>query len=158
MTKAYACDPDNPKLGNYGTFCWWAESETGYHCADDVWQIKRDLRYFSMAGIDFIYLDFTNGYIYEKSFRALLDTCLELRAAGQMTPYIVPWTWAEADINVPGYGLVDLYEMFYKDPEYADLWFYWEGKPMAMLKHDRAGKLSAFDSRELTDFFTLRIS
>ena len=158
VTKSYACDPEHPYLSSHGTFCWWAEPETGYHCSDEVWQIKRDMRYFAMAGIDFIYLDFTNGYIYEKSLRALLDTCLELRAAGQMTPYIVPWTWAEADIRVPGYGLVDLYEMFYKDPKYADLWFYWEGKPLAMLKHDRAGGMSAFDSRELTDFFTFRIS
>ena len=158
VTKAYACDPDTPYLGSYGTFCWWGEPETGYHCADEVWQIKRDMRYFAMAGIDFIYLDFTNGYIYENAFRALLDTCLELRARGQMTPYIVPWTWAEADRRVPGYGLVDIYEMFYKDPKYDDLWFYWEGKPLAMLKNDRAGRMSAFDSKELTDFFTFRIS
>ena len=158
VTRAYACNPDAPYLGSHGTFCWWSEPETGYHCSDEVWQIKRDMRYFAMAGIDFIYLDFTNGYIYEKSFRTLLDTCLELRAQGQMTPYIVPWAWAEADITVPGYGLVDIYEMFYKDPKYADLWFYWEGKPLAMLKHDRAGRLSAFDSPELTDFFTFRIS
>ncbi len=158
VTKAYACDPNHPSLGKFGDFCWWAEPETGYHVSDDVWQIKRDLRYFAMAGIDFIYLDFTNGYIYEKSFRALLDTCLELRAQGQMTPYIVPWTWAEADIHANGYGLVDIYEMFYKDEAYADLWFYWEGKPLAMLKNDSAGGMSAFNNRELTDFFTFRIS
>ncbi len=158
VTKAYACDPENPYLGKYGNFCWWAEPETGYHVSDDVWQIKRDMRYFAMAGIDFIYLDFTNGYIYEKSFRTLLDTCLELRAAGQMTPYIVPWALAEADRNAPGYGLVDIYEMFYKDKKYDDLWFYWEGKPLAMLKNDGAGGMSAFGSKELTDFFTFRIS
>ncbi|MBO5042702.1 MAG: hypothetical protein J6D87_07035 [Clostridia bacterium] len=158
VTKAYACDPEKPSLGNHGAFCWWAEPETGYHVSDDVWQIKRDMRYFAMAGIDFIYLDFTNGYIYEKSLRALLDTCLELRAAGQMTPYIVPWALAEADRNAPGYGLVDIYEMFYKDERYADLWFYWEGKPLAMLKNDGKGGMSAFDSKELTDFFTFRIS
>ncbi len=158
VTKAYACNPEHPSLGEHGSFCWWAEPETGYHVSDDVWQIKRDMRYFAMAGVDFIYLDFTNGYIYEKSLRALLDTCLELRAAGQMTPYIVPWTLAEADRNAPGYGLVDIYEMFYKDEKYDDLWFYWEGKPLAMLKNDSAGGMSAFDSKELTDFFTFRIS
>ena len=158
VTKAYACDPENPSLGKHGDFCWWAEPETGYHVSDDVWQIKRDMRYFAMAGIDFIYLDFTNGYIYEKSFRALLDTCLELRAAGQMTPYIVPWALAEANRAAPGYGLIDIYEMFYKDEKYDDLWFYWEGKPLAMLKNDGAGGMSAFNSKELTDFFTFRIS
>ena len=56
VTKAYACDPENPSLGEHGSFCWWAEPETGYHVSDDVWQIKRDMRYFAMAGIDFIYL------------------------------------------------------------------------------------------------------
>lgn len=158
VTKAYACNPENPSLGKHGDFCWWAESETGYHCSDEIWQIKRDLRYFAMAGIDFIYLDFTNGYIYEKSLRALLDTSLELRAEGLMTPYIVPWALAEADRNAPGYGLIDIYEMFYTDRKYDDLWFRWEGKPLAMLKNDGAGGMSAFDSKVLTDFFTFRIS
>lgn len=31
VTKAYACDPENPSLGKHGDFCWWAEPETGYH-------------------------------------------------------------------------------------------------------------------------------
>ena len=96
VSKILAENPDNPKYGSKKSFHWWAEPETGYHKADDVWQIKRDMYYLSNAGIDFIYLDFTNGFIYQNGFKVLLDTCLELRAQGVMTPYIVPWTIGNA--------------------------------------------------------------
>ena len=91
VTKLYAVNPSDPQLQS-GRFHWWCEPETGYHLANDVWQIKRDMRYFAMAGVDFLYFDFTNGRTYDQSFRVLLDVCVELRAQGQMTPYIVPFT------------------------------------------------------------------
>lgn len=40
VTKAYACDPEHPALGKHGSFCRWAEPETGYHVSDDVWHTE----------------------------------------------------------------------------------------------------------------------
>ena len=46
-SKVMARNPYNPDFGARWQFCWWAEPETGYHRADDVWQIKRDMYYFA---------------------------------------------------------------------------------------------------------------
>ena len=132
VTKAYAQNPQKPNLPN--NYCWWSEPETGYHRASDVWQIKRDMRYFAMAGVDFLYLDFTNGRTYDQTFRILLDTCLELRAAGQMTPYIVPFTrGTDEHSERESTDLGGLYRTFYSDKKYDELWFHWEDKPLVLL-------------------------
>ena len=162
-TKLIAQNPTSPKLGGKSVYHWWAEPETGYHDAGDIWQIKRDLYYLSAAGVDFLYLDFTNQYIYADALTKLLDVSLELRAQGIMTPYFVPWT-AGGDItpgpNVPGQDLVDLYKQFYKKDKYADLWFHWEGKPLVMLVPPLDVLEASGDSvlAECKDFFTFRVA
>lgn len=150
-TKLIAQNPDKPRYGSYGQFHWWSEPETGYHRADDVWQIKRDLYYLSSAGVDFLYIDFTNGFIYEDTFRIFLDVSLELRASGIMTPYIVPW--AVGEDSTEKQDMYDLYRIFYSQEKYDDLWFYWEGKPLAML----VPGLSIISDKSMTDYFTFRV-
>ena len=154
--KAIASNPAKPDFGPRWGFCWWSEPETGYHRADDVWQIKRDMYYFAMAGVDFLYIDFTNGYLYEDTFRIFLDTCLELRAGGQMTPYIVPWGFGT---SVDGSGDIGkVYKLFITDEKYADLWFYWDGKPLAMIKPTDDGKFPILDDEYYKDKLTFRKS
>ncbi len=155
ISKLLACDPDTRDYGGIGHFCFWAEPETGYRNSGDVWVIKRDMYYFSMAGVDFIYIDFTNGYLYEEYFKILLDTCLELRAEGLMTPYIVPWAHGTRSSKLGDMG--DLYEKFYLDEQYKDLWFYWDGKPLAIIRHDSENKFPILEDPEMTDFFSFRI-
>ena len=158
VSKILAENPDNPKYGSKKSFHWWAEPETGYHKADDVWQIKRDMYYLSNAGIDFIYLDFTNGFIYQNGFKVLLDTCLELRAQGVMTPYIVPWTIGNASYGEVKTPLEKLYEYFYSKPEYDDLWFRWKWKPLVMVKPASDGSMTALENDFYKDYFTYRVA
>lgn len=153
-SKAIASNPAKPDFGPRWGFCWWSEPETGYHRADDVWQIKRDMYYFAMAGVDFLYFDMTNGYLYENAMKVFLDTCIELRAGGQMTPYVVPWCFGSA---VKGTGDTGkFYETFMTDEKYADLWFYWEGKPLAMIKPVDNGTFPILDDEYYKDKLTFR--
>ena len=152
--KALAVNPSKLDFGPRWGFCWWSEPETGYHRADDVWQIKRDMYYFAMAGVDFLYIDFTNGYLYEDTFKIFLDTCVELRAKGQMTPYIVPWGFGT---SVDGNGDIGkIYKLFMTDEKYSDLWFYWEGKPLAMIKPTDDGTFPILDDGSYKDKMTFR--
>lgn len=155
ITEILACNPDNPNYGGIGHFNWWAQPETGYRRSNDEWVIKRDMYYFSMAGVDFIYLDLTNGFLYENGLTALLDTCLALREAGIMTPYIVPWAHGTRDSQVGDMG--DLYENFYKNEKYNDLWFRWDGKPLAIIRHDLNDQFPILEDSEMTDYFSFRI-
>ncbi len=158
VTNILACNPDDPDFAGIGTFHWWAMPETGYRRSSDEWIIKRDMYYFSMAGVDFIYLDFTNGYLYENGLTTLLDTCLEMRAEGQMTPYIVPWTIGSRNTTIGQRGDIgDLYEQYYKNEKYDDLWFRWEGKPLAIIRHDENDLFPVLEDPEMTDYFSFRI-
>lgn len=153
--KALACDPLNPDHGSYANFCFWSEPETGYHKANDVWQIKRDLNYFAMAGVDFLYFDMTNGVLYESAMKLFLDTCLELRANGQMTPYIVPWCFGSNQGGNTG-DMGRFYKLFMTQEKYADLWFYWEGKPLALIKPLDDGTFPILKDADLKDKLTFK--
>ncbi len=155
-SKVMATNPYNPNFGSRWGFCWWAEPETGYHRGDDVWQIKRDMYYFAMAGVDFLYFDMTNGYLYEDAMEVFLDTCLEMRAEGQMTPYVVPWCFATA---IEGNGDTGgFYKKFMTQEKYKDLWFYWEGKPLAMIKPLDDGSFPILEDESYRDKLTFRKS
>ena len=152
--KSLSVNPYKPDFGPRWSFCWWSEPETGYHRADDVWQIRRDMYYFAMAGVDFLYFDMTNGYLYENAMKVFLDTCLQLRAEGQMTPYVVPWCFGT---SIEGNGDTGkFYKTFMTDEKYADLWFYWEGKPLAMIKPTDDGAFPILDDGYYKDKLTFR--
>ena len=153
-SKVMATNPYNPDFGGRYGFCFWTEPETGYHKADDVWQIKRDMYYFAMAGVDFLYIDMTNGFLYEDAMTVFLDTCLELRESGIMTPYVVPWCFGT---NIDGQGDIGkFYDLFYCNEKYADMWFYWEGKPLALIKPLDSGSYPVLRDAELKDKLTFR--
>lgn len=154
-SKALACDPLDPDHGSYANFCFWSEPETGYHKANDVWQIRRDLSYFAMAGIDFLYFDMTNGALYADAMTVFLDTCLEVRASGQMTPYIVPWCFGSNKGDGSG-DMGRFYELFMTQEKYADLWFCWDGKPVAMIKPLDDGTFPILQDAELKDKLTFK--
>ena len=131
-SKSLAENPFNPDYSPRWQFCWWSEPETGYHRADDVWQIRRDLYYFAMAGIDFLYFDMTNDILYEDAMEIFLETSMQMRAEGLMTPYVVPWCYGSA---IEGKGDIGkFYELFMSNEKYKDMWFYWEGKPLTLIK------------------------
>ena len=145
-SKALHSNPYAPNFGARWNFCFWAEPETGYHRADDVWQIRRDLYYFAMAGVDFLYFDMTNGYLYENAMEIFLETSLQMRAEGLMTPYVVPWCYGSA---IEGNGdMGRFYERFMAEEKYKDMWFYWEGKPLALIKPVEGSNFTSFPIME----------
>ncbi len=153
-SKSLAVNPYNPDFGPRWEICFWAEPETGYHRGDDVWQIRRDMYYFAMAGVDFLYVDLTNGLLYEGATKVFLDTCVQMRAEGQMTPYIVPWCFGTATEN--GGDIGSFYNQFMTVEKYKDLWFHWEGKPLALIKPQDDGTYPILNDARFSDKLTFR--
>ncbi len=76
-------------------FHYFEEPMYGYYNSWDTWVIRRHLELLSMAGIDFLYLDFTNANVggtnlYQKATIALLDEILAMQKLGYDVPQIVP--------------------------------------------------------------------
>ena len=145
---------DNTKIlagqqvfGPRWAFHFWGEPEVGYYHSDDPWVIRRDMNMLANAGIDFIYIDMTNGYTYWDTLMKLCKIMQEMRDEGIPVPYLMFWATSSKAL---------LYESVYKDfylaGLYPDLWYRFKGKPVLMFKEP----LEVIENKEIQEFFTLR--
>ncbi len=163
-SRIWAQNPLDPPMGSAGEFHWWAEPEEGYSDAGDPWVIRRNLYYLNMAGIDYIYVDCTNGYIYEEALEALLDTSLAMRAEGLNTPSVVFWCYGDDSGTYKDAGY--LYRRYYSQEKYKSLWFYMDGKPLMTIKrveptvsqYTDPQHIPVLNNPDMVDFFTFRFA
>lgn len=69
-----------------GAFHYWNEPLWGYYRSSDKWVIARQLEIMAYAQIDFIMMDFTNGFVYDEATYAILDVIKEFVDNGNITP------------------------------------------------------------------------
>lgn len=163
VTKILHEDPearlqhDHP-LWKYGSY-HWGEPEAGYFLSQDEWVIRRDLSMLQDAGVDVLVLDVTNGVCYWDEWEVLFATMRQMRAEGNQTPQFVFWSYNGNPVSV----VTSLYERYYKEGRFADLWFRWDGRPLLLYNadpsHDANGTYEATANdypQEIASFFTLR--
>ena len=148
---------DHP-LWKYGSY-HWGEPENGYFLSQDEWVIRKDLSMLQDAGVDVLVMDVTNGVCYWDEWEVLFSTMMKMRQEGNRTPGFVFWSYN----NKPTEVVKSLYERYYKEGKYSDLWFYWDGKPLLLYNADPSVdangnyETTAADyPPEIFDFFTLR--
>ena len=163
VTRILAEDPsarlkaDHP-LWKYGSY-HWGEPEYGYFLSQDEWLMRKDLSMLQDAGVDVLVLDVTNGVCYWDEWELLFSTMEKMKEEGNRTPEFVFWSYNNNPVNV----VKSLYERYYKEEKYSDLWFRWDGKPLLLYNADPSidanGNYEAKTSDyppEIFDFFTLR--
>ena len=117
-------DHPNWKLGS----CHWGEPENGYFLSQDEWVIRKDMSMLADAGVDVLVMDVTNAVLYWDEWEVTFSTMMKMREEGNKTPQFCFWAFNGNVISV----VQQLYEKFYKEPKYQDLWFYWDGKPLLL--------------------------
>ncbi len=131
---------------------YWAEPYFGYYTSNDKWVFRKHAAQLSAAGVDFIFLDFTNGAFYPDQFQTLLDTWLEIRHEGGSTPDICVFCAGVADaVMGPLRNSVYSEEGFEK---YGELFYEYKGKPLLLAGVSDSDK-SDF-ANWLRDTFTIR--
>ena len=163
VTKILAEDPSarldaNHPLWKYGGY-HWGEPEMGYFLSQDEWVMRKDLSMLQDAGVDVLILDVTNGVCYWDEWELLFSTMRKVREEGNRTPQFVFWSYNNNPVKV----VKSLYEKYYKEGKYSDLWFYWDGKPLLLYNADPSVDATGnFETTaadyppEIFDFFTLR--
>jgi hypothetical protein len=146
ITELLRQNPENPAYGPSGFFHWWGEPEAGYFRADDPWVIRRNLHMLIDAGIDVIFFDVTNAFTYLNIVKKICETAMSIRAEGHRAPFIGFLTNANSTGTITG-----LYNDFYGQNLYPELWFRWQGKPLMLGKTDGP-------NQEIRNFFTFRYS
>lgn len=135
-----------PDFAPPGIFHHWGEPELGYYYSRDPFVLRRHATQLSEAGVDFVALDITNAYVYEREVDALCTTWLQMRKEGLPTPQITFLTNSYHEKTVS-----QIFDRIYRPGNYRDLWFHWQGKPLLMADPDGL-------TDEEKAFFTLRRS
>ena len=138
--------------GPLGFAHYWAEPYFGYYNSDDEWVIRKHGYMLAEAGVDFIFVDATNGIIYERNLETLLRVWSQMRAEGYQVPQIC-FHCGNTD-SLAAASLNFLWNNYYSVGKYADMWFYFDGKPLIFYPDSLAKTLS----NEVNDFFTVRQS
>jgi hypothetical protein len=129
LSEIFAADPENPELGKPEEFHHWGEPELGFYVADDPYVIRKHAEMLADAGIDFLFIDVTNGFTYKGVYDVIFAEYEKLQKEGRKVPKFAFITHDHADYkNV----VTSLYEDIYKPGRFRSLWFEWQGKPLIL--------------------------
>ncbi|HEX2988434.1 MAG TPA: hypothetical protein VHS06_09715, partial [Chloroflexota bacterium] len=146
ISKLLAANPSNPAWGPVNAFHHWGESELGYYLSNDSYVVRRHCQELVDAGVDVIIFDATNGFTYTDNYMKLCSVYSQIRSEGGNTPQIAFMAHSSSDAVV-----TQLYNDFYSQNLYPELWFRWLGKPVIL---SPKGNLP----QNIRDFFTFRNS
>lgn len=138
--------------GPMGFAHYWAEPYFGYYRSDDEWVIRKHTYQLVAAGIDFIFIDATNGLTYENTYETILRVWSEMLAEGHDTPQIC--FHCGDNLSVAPNSYKALWNNLYSTGRYEDLWFKHNGKPLIFMPRDYMRTLP----KEQQEFFTVRHS
>ena len=127
-----------------GSWNWWAEPLFGYYLITDPFVLRKHAQMLQDAGVDTLAFDSTNSYLHESQYNALCQVYEDIRSHGQGTPQFFHVTNAQS-----GKTVQKIYDEFYSQKSYPDLWFRWLGKPLILAHPDEM-------TDSLKDYFTVR--
>lgn len=105
---------------------FWGEPLFGYYISGDEWVLRKHVQMLTMAGIDYLVFDTTNGFTYDEQALKLLAIWDEYYKQGWNVPKIAYMTNANSGVTMQR-----IYENIYAaHPEYAHLWYQYDGKPL----------------------------
>ena len=145
---------------------YWGEPVFGFYDSYDYWVYKRHAKMLSVAGVDAIFLDYSNGGLnYVSQLAVLVDAFRDAKAEGVDIPRISALTSLIGNSDNVYRALLSLYFNCFVENDYSDVWYYWEGKPLlhGNATYDRAIKNIASDNLTekealsyVENFFTIR--
>ena len=146
----------NSAWKDFGKPHHWDEPLYGYYDTDDRWVLRRHAELLAAAGVDVIIFDNTNGTaMWKDSYETLFEVFAEARNDGVKTPqiaFLLPFSAGEDTLT----QLRALYADIYSPGRYADLWFYWKGKPLIMAYPDGLRSSEDPGDKQILSFFTFR--
>ncbi|MBO4870010.1 MAG: hypothetical protein J5585_09905 [Clostridia bacterium] len=123
VKKVYTQGPEG--WGHY-----WGEPYFGYYLTNDRWVIRKHASMLSDIGVDFIFLDVTNGNPQSTSYKAIFKEYEQMRKEGLHTPDICFFLADNVDLveNV----FLELWDDVYSTKQYSDLYVMYDGKPLIL--------------------------
>ena len=126
---------------------YWGEPLYGYYNSVDTYVIRKHLEQFTAAGVDYIVLDVTNGFIYNDAAKKLQRTIIDLREQGWDAPQIVYYVHSLNNKTVR-----ELYSDIYSNKQFEEAWYKRDGKPVIIAYTDTEKDKAEASTRGVTDF------
>ncbi len=115
----------NPAISPDGQAHFWGEPLFGYYNSEDIWVIRKQIEMLTVAGIDFIFFDATNAFIYKNVFQRIMGVIDEYQKKGWSPPKVAFYTHSRSFQTIR-----ELHRELYKPNMYPNTWYRMKGKPM----------------------------
>ena len=137
-----------------GAAHFWGEPVYGYYNSEDPWVARKHIELLTMAGVDFLCFDVSNALTYKNVTDMLFEIMQEYYDAGWNVPKFMYYTAHDSGAGQNKSTIKEVYDNYYKDGKYKDLWFcpYDDGKPL--ITRHRNSQYAAGD--EIGEFFHFR--
>ena len=154
FTNAHNPWADQPIFETAKATYYWGEPELGYYKPNDPWVLRRHIALLTLAGVDVLIFDYSNAVTYDTELYALCDMIRQMRCEGFKTNLKIAFLTHAGSAATVSY----LYNTFYSQNRYPDLWFYWLGKPLVLGYVNGIDSSDPAPSAEVQNFFTWRTS
>ena len=124
------------RWGGEHMFHYAMEPYYGYYRSTDPWVIRKDIQMLCDAGVDGVFFDAGNGYLYHDSYKAFFKENLDRKAEGQSYLKV---TWMLKAGGPKGHVskvLEELYNTYYTDDGYDDIFYTINDKPLMLCPQD----------------------
>lgn len=121
-------NPSSPGWSGVATY-YWSEPALGFYNSIDYFVYCRHLEMLSAAGVDVLYLDWSNGgAVYMEALDVLVKAMRDTKAEGVNIPKLSLFNW---DSTAGAYKLaLALYNTGFIQNDWSDIWYYYDGKPL----------------------------
>lgn len=145
-------------MGKY----FWDEPALGYYDSFDYFVYCRHLEMLSAAGVDALFMDFSNGGItFMPELKVLVSAMRDKKAEGVDIPRLSLFNW---NSGVTATTLATtLYNVGFVENDWSDIWYFFDGKPFifsvndgSSLKAEVGDASSTILTEIIADFFSWR--
>ena len=144
----HAAVKDAYTKGPVGWGHYWGQPYFGYYLTNDQWVIRKHASMLVDIGVDFIYLDVTNGNPLTASYMTIFREYKAMRELGMQTPQICFFLADDANLNPRVFE--DIWDNIYSTGQYSDLYVMYKGKPLIL------GNMEKIDDKAALETFTVR--
>ena len=144
----HAAVKDAYTKGPIGWGHYWGQPYFGYYLTNDQWVIRKHASMLCDIGVDFIYLDVTNGNPLTTSYMAIFKEYHAMREEGMDTPDICFFMSNSAEPNIRVFE--DIWDNIYSTGQYSDLYAMYKGKPLLL------GNVEMIEDKAALETFTIR--
>ncbi len=110
---------------------FWGEPVFGFYDSFEYWTYRKHAEMFAIAGVDSLFLDYSNGgYTYQTTIHTLAKALRDAKASGVDAPKLSVMLNLGVNPDNAARAVSALYYTCFVENDYTDIWYYKDGLPL----------------------------